>query len=61
MKNEEEKRLVTTTEAAKILGISKTTLQQWVSRGKDKLPVQPKRIGRAVRWSLPELNKYIGA
>lgn len=54
------KRLLTVEETAQYLGLSPRTLYNRISRGaKDPFPVKPKRVGRAVRFDIRELDSYI--
>lgn len=56
-------RLVTETEAAKLLGFSKNTLRAWRVTGRPRgaLPPQFVKCGRAVRYRLSELLVWIDA
>lgn len=50
--------LIRPTETAKRLGISKTTLYEWLANG--TLPVRPVRLGaRATAFRLDELEAWI--
>ena len=54
------KRLLTINETAKYLGISPRTIYNGISRkSKVKFPISPKRVGRAVRFDLKDLNRFI--
>ena len=50
--------LINSREAAKLLKISQRTLWQWHSTGEMPPPI---RIGRAVRWALEVLKKWVDA
>lgn len=52
-----EKRLLTTEDAAMILGLGKSTLEQDRVRGIMKIPFV--KIGRMVRYRKEDLDKYI--
>lgn len=57
---EVKKRLLTITEAAAFLGISPRTIYNRIQRkAEHPFPVKPKRIGRAVRFDLRDLEAYI--
>ena len=48
-------RLLTKTEAAKILGVSRFTLYGWLSRGKLPTVAMPDGGSRIPRWAVAEL------
>ena len=51
---------MTIREAAEYIGVAEKTLRNRVCpSAKDPYPVQPKRIGRSVRFDKAELDKYI--
>jgi excisionase family DNA binding protein len=52
-----EQILVSATEAAKALGIGRTTFYKHVKTG--ALP-KPRHIGRCARWPLAEIRKCLG-
>lgn len=54
----EEALAITAEELAELLGISKRHL--WSLNAKAKLP-RPVRLGRSVRWSLPEVRDWLAA
>ena len=57
-----EQRLVSETEAAKILGCARITLSRGRSEGPraNRMPVPPYlKIGRSVRYSLDDLERFI--
>lgn len=54
------KRLLTVREAAQYLGISPQTLYNGVCpKSKRPFPVKPKRVGKAVRFDIRDLDKFI--
>ena len=54
------KRLLSAQETAEYLGISLRTLYNRTGRkSKDKFPVQPKKIGRLLKFDIRDLEKYI--
>jgi len=54
------KRLLTITEAASYLGLSRNHLYNKCAPGaKDPFPVRPIRVGRAVRFDLRDLDRFI--
>ena len=54
------KRLLSVEEAAQFLGISPRTLYNQSAPGSKKpFPVRAKRVGRAVRFDLRDLEKYV--
>ena len=59
--NEPTDRLVTETEAAKILGFSKNTLRAWRVTGRPRGAQPPHfvKCGRAVRYRLSELFAWM--
>lgn len=60
MNREPTKRLLTIPETASYLGISKRTIYNGTSRkSKNPFPVRPKRIGKAIRFDLRDLERYI--
>ena len=55
-----EKRLLTVEEAGRYLGIAPRTIYNGIGpRAKRPFPVKAKRVGRAVRFDIQELNRYI--
>jgi len=56
---EDGKRLVSTTQAARALGISQATLSRWTARGYVK-PAQ-RTIGGHMRWDIEDLRQQIKA
>jgi len=50
--------LVTATEAARLLGVSRTTFYRLHSSGRVPLPVN---LGRSVRWRSRELDAWVQA
>ena len=60
LQTEVTKRLLNINETAKYLGISPRTIYNGISRkSKVKFPISPKRVGRAVRFDLKDLNRFI--
>ena len=56
------RRLITVEEAAAYLGISPRTIYNGLGPGaKRKFPIKPKRIGRAVRFDVQEIEKFISS
>ena len=49
--------LVTVSEAADILGLGRTTIYELVNRGE----LQPVHIGRALRFPVAELERFVAA
>ena len=57
-----ERRLLSTQEAARYLGLSPRTLYNRTCRKAQRpFPVKPKRIGRVVRYDVRELDAYIAS
>lgn len=54
----EEALAITAEELAELLGISKRHL--WSLNAQAKLP-RPVRLGRSVRWSLPEVREWLAS
>lgn len=52
-----EKRLLSRKEAAKYLGLSKSTLKFWASKARNDLPFV--RIGRLAKYRLEDLDAFI--
>ena len=55
MSNENHFHLMTTTEAAKLLRVSKLTIYRWIKAG--KLPAS--KLGRNIRINKAELKSFI--
>ena len=55
---DETTKLVNEKEAAKFLGLSVRTLQAWRLQGKGP---KWKKLGRAVRYALPDLEAFLEA
>ncbi|PHS26839.1 MAG: DNA-binding protein [Methylophaga sp.] len=53
----EQQNLITPVQAAEYLGVSVRTLNKWRSDGSVKIPF--KRVGRACRYSVTELDSYL--
>ncbi|ALE85671.1 hypothetical protein XF36_23070 [Pseudonocardia sp. HH130629-09] len=56
---QDPQRLVSTTQAAKALGVHQTTLSRWAAAGHVK-PAQ-KTVGGHMRWKLDDLRKQVAA
>jgi excisionase family DNA binding protein len=55
-----KKWLLTVEETAQLLGISSRTIYNGICRrSKTPFPVKPKRIGRAVRFDIRDLEAYV--
>ena len=54
----QESLLITTAEAAKLLGMKPQTLRKWAIY--ENGPVAPKRHGRLLRWNRNEILKFAG-
>lgn len=55
-----EKRMLNIRETAAYLGVAEKTLyNRSCPSAKDPFPVQPKRIGRMLRWDIKDLEKFI--
>jgi excisionase family DNA binding protein len=55
----DERHTFTTAEAAKFLGVSTDALYESVRNG--EAPVEPLRIGRAMRWPVKRLMDLVGS
>jgi len=57
------KRLLNVAETASYLGISPRTIYNGISRKakKGEFPIKPKRIGRAVRFDINDLDEFINS
>lgn len=54
------KRLLTVEETAAYLGISPRTVYNGVApKSKNPFPINPKRIGKLVRFDIKELDRYV--
>ncbi len=54
------KRLLSVSEAATYLGLSARTLyNRCAPKAADPFPVKPKRIGKAVRFDIRDLDNYV--
>jgi len=57
---EKVKRLMSVLEAANYLGLSPRTLYSAVApKSRNPFPVKPKRLGRAVRFDVRDLDQFI--
>jgi predicted site-specific integrase-resolvase len=54
----QESLLLTTAEAAKLLGMQPQTLRRWAVY--ENGPIVPKRHGRLLRWNRNEILKFAG-
>lgn len=54
------KRLLTVAEAGRYLGLSPRTLyNRCAPKAVDPFPVRPKRVGKAVRFDIRDLDAYV--
>ncbi len=53
-----ESLLISTADAAKLLGMQPQTLRKWAIY--ENGPIVPKRHGRLLRWNLNEILKFSG-
>ncbi|MEQ1229942.1 helix-turn-helix domain-containing protein [Acinetobacter junii] len=54
----QESLLITTAEAAKLLGMKPQTLRKWAIY--ENGPIVPKRHGRLLRWNINEILRFSG-
>lgn len=54
----QESLLITTAQAAKLLGMQPQTLRKWAIY--ENGPIVPRRHGRLVRWNLNEILRFAG-
>ncbi|VTX91244.1 Helix-turn-helix domain protein [Acinetobacter junii] len=54
----QESLLITTAEAAKLLGMQPQTLRRWAVY--ENGPITPKRHGRLLRWNRNEILRFAG-
>lgn len=54
----QESLLITTAEAAKLLGVRQQTLRKWAIY--ENGPIVPRRHGRLLRWNLNEILRFAG-
>lgn len=60
MSEQSQKRLLSVEEAAKYLGLSPRTIYNGTGRkSKNKFPVNPKRIGKLIKFDIRDLDRYI--
>ena len=57
MENTTQDHLVSREEAAKILGVKKSTLEIWACTGRYNLPMV--KIGRLANYKISDLQKFI--
>ena len=57
-----EKRLLSITETARILGLAEKTIYNQISRkSKNPFPIKPKRLGGLVKFSRQDIEKFIAS
>lgn len=54
----QESLLITTAQAAKLLGMQPQTLRKWAIY--ENGPIVPRRHGRLLRWNLNEILRFAG-
>lgn len=52
-------QLLTTIQAAAILGLSPQTLRKWTCKNSHPRGLKPIKIGRTVRWNIDDIAKVI--